>query len=177
MKINCHTLFLAGSLALAVPASAVFTLVDDFEGHTLGADLDADADWSAQAGANPTTGGTIISDGGSQAAQILGGSNNGSYYTGLGTQTISNNTTGTMFFRFRSDPAAWLQTVAYLTDWQPDSNSWWNHDEAGFYGRWSTSPDGHSPVAPLGLGRSAPGRRRCHLVQRLDRGGQHCQHL
>jgi fibronectin-binding autotransporter adhesin len=141
---------LAASLALTglVPAHAQFVLLEDFEGHSLGAALDADAGWTSQAGANPATGGTIIEDGGSQAAWILGGSNNGGYYTGLGAQTISEGTTGTVFFRFRSEnsiavPAGdWLQVAAFVTDWQPDSNVWWTHDEAGFYSRWNTVADG-----------------------------------
>jgi len=129
-------------LGSAVASQAAFTLVEDFESHTLGAALDADAAWTAQAGNNAASNGTIVNDGGSQAAQILGGSNNGSYYTGLGSQTIANNTTGTVFFRFRSTPAAWLQTAIYLTDWQPNSALWYNNDQAGLYGRWNISPDG-----------------------------------
>ena len=126
-------------LGSVVVSQAAFTLVEDFEGHTLGAALDADADWTSQAGASAATGGTIVDDGGSQAAQILGGSNNGNYYTGLGSQTIADNTTGTVFFRFRSDPVEWLQTAIYLTDWQPNSALWYNHDEAGLYSRYNTA--------------------------------------
>lgn len=131
-------LVIVGLGAIGTPSvRAQFVLVDNFESHTLGAALNADADWKSQAGNNPATGGTIVNDGESQAARILGGSNNGGYHTGLGTQTIADNTTGTAFFRFRSDPAAWLQIAAYLTDWQPNNATWYNHDEAGFYSRWN----------------------------------------
>ncbi|MBN8456934.1 MAG: autotransporter-associated beta strand repeat-containing protein [Verrucomicrobia bacterium] len=137
--LNLSVLFVVLGLgAIGTPSlRAQFVLVDNFETHTLGAALTADADWKSQAGNNPATGGTIVNDGGSKAARILGGSNNGGYYTGLGTQTIADNTTGTAFFRFRSDPAAWLQIAAYLTDWQPNNATWYNHDEAGFYSRWN----------------------------------------
>ncbi len=131
-------LVIAGLGAIGTPlARAQFVLVDNFEAHTLGAALNADADWKSQAGNNPATGGTIVNDGGSQAARILGGSNNGGYYTSLATQTITDNSTGTAFFRFQSDPAAWLQIAAYLTDWQPSDGNWYLHDEAGFFSRWN----------------------------------------
>ena len=151
MKANPRTLILAGTLACSASAHASFALLDDFESHVLGAALDADAGWSSQAGVNPAVGGSIITDGGSQAAWILGGSNNGGYYTGLGAQTIADGTSGTIFFRFRSEtstvvpPGEWLQIAAFVTDWQPDSNVWWTHDEAGFYSRWTVG-DGTAMV-------------------------------
>ncbi|MCU0780283.1 MAG: autotransporter-associated beta strand repeat-containing protein, partial [Akkermansiaceae bacterium] len=138
----CHTPLVRAALlpALAVlgcgQALADFTLVEDFESHTPGAALTAKGNWFAQAGINPATGGTIIFEG-SRCARILGGSNNGCYYLPLGANAIADDTTGTLFFRFRSEPAQWLQIAAYLTSWQPTAQNWWDHDQAGFYSRWN----------------------------------------
>lgn len=132
-----HAALLAALAVLGCgQAQADFTLVEDFESHTSGAALTAKGNWFAQGGINPATGGTIIFEG-SKCARILGGSNNGCYYLPLGANAIADDTTGTLFFRFRSQPAAWLQIAAYLTNWQPTSGDWWGHDQAGFYSRWN----------------------------------------
>ena len=109
----------------------VFALIDNFESHTLGTEPSSANGWTERGVADDT----IVVAGGSKVVQLLG-SNNTGYNIALGDNTITNNTTGTIFFRTRSVPEAWFQMGAAATDWDWSSGDWWSHDDVGFFSKW-----------------------------------------
>lgn len=121
----------ASLFAVAIPAQAAFTLLDNFEGHTLGNDVDTAGGWTEFG----TAGGSVVADpdnAGNQVAQLTGAANNAGYQLALGGQTISDGSEATIFFRYRTTGAF----SVYLTDKDAVGANWWeNDDEVGLYNK------------------------------------------
>ncbi len=109
-----------------------FTLIEDFESHTLGSAPSSTNGWVGHGAAN----GVIVSNGNGQAAQLLSSGNAG-YTLDLKANSIPDGGKGTVFFRTRSYGAIY-NFAAYITDWSWDSGAWWEHDQAGIFGRFDT---------------------------------------
>jgi len=126
-----------------------FTLIEDFQSHALGADIDTANGW-VEFGQNLPAGGSVIQDPvllEQRAARLTSAASNDGYILDLGANAIPDGSTGTLFFRYRSTGAM----SVYLTD--ADSlhpPNWWTEDEAGIYNNDTAAPYDVRPLWDTG---------------------------